>query len=258
MQVVRNFCLYRRRTDPTCFVPDSALFPLRHQSVRPYIFSEFEIAQLLGVTRSLQRTRQMPICPETFHLGIVLLYTTGLRRGELVRLTIGDYNPDERTLLIRGTKFHKSRLIPVAADVSQELGNYLQARRRYSLPTCSNAPMLWNGQRGFHGYTGPGFAHKLRDIIKASGIRKNDGRPPRVHDIRWTFAVQALLRWYRSGVNVQAKLPLLATYMGHVSIASTHYYLPLIESLSMAATDLFAKRYGKLIEPIDKRKGGQR
>lgn len=258
MRVVRNLCLYRRRTEPGCFVPDAALFPSQHQSVQPYIFTEAEIVRLIAATRGLGRTHQMPIRPETFDLAIVLLYTTGLRRRELVRLTVGDYDPQEQTLLIRQTKFHKSRYLPLSADGVQKIQDYLHTRRTHGIPTSPDMPLLWNGKAGFRCYSGGGFWNAIRRLLKIVGICKPNGRPPRVHDFRWTFAVHALLRWYRSGADVQAKLPLLATFMGHVSISSTQYYLPLVESLSMAAGSLFAKHYGKLIVPLPTQKGGER
>ena len=86
-----------------------------------------------------------------------------------------------------------------------------------------------------------------------------DSRPPRVHDFRHTFAVHALLRWYRLGEDVQAKLPALATYMGHVSVVSTEHYLQLVEELTAFASDRFERRYGALVAGTDGgRKGGGR
>ena len=93
MRDVRNLCLYRRRRELACFVPDERLFPPVHQVIRPHIFTDGQVAQLLAATRLLARTSNSPLCPETMRLAIVLLYTTGLRRGrprgvpELVGLT---------------------------------------------------------------------------------------------------------------------------------------------------------------------------
>jgi integrase len=106
MRIVRNLCLYRRRTHPHCFVPDLASFPPPHQPVRPHIFSEAEIAQLLDLCPGLPRGCYSPLRPELYRLIIVLLFTTGVRRGELLKLTIGDYDVSERTLLVRSSKFH--------------------------------------------------------------------------------------------------------------------------------------------------------
>lgn len=82
-QIIRNFCLYRRRTDPACFVPDPGLFPVRHRPVYPHIFTDAEIIRLLASAKTLERTPGSPLRPDVFRLGIVLLFTTGIRRGEL-------------------------------------------------------------------------------------------------------------------------------------------------------------------------------
>ena len=120
MRVVRNLCLYRRRNEPTCFVPDPALFPPLHQPVRPYLFTETEVARLIQATTALTATAGSPLRPAVFRLGLVLLYTTGLRRGELLHLCLGDLDLVERTLWVQASKFHKSRLLPLSADAFGE------------------------------------------------------------------------------------------------------------------------------------------
>lgn len=258
MRIVRNLALYRRRREPGCFVPDPLLFPPLHQPVQPYIFTDAEIARLLQVANGLDASRVCPLRPELFSLAIVLLYTAGLRRGELLRMTIGDFDPREGTVLVRESKFHKSRLLPLSADGIRQLERYVQARRERRLPVSPETPLVWNARRGGRAYTAVGFGYVVRRLFDAAGIRKPDGRTPRIHDFRHAFAVQALLRWYRAGADVQAKLPLLATYMGHVSIVSTQYYLQLIEPLASAASQRFANRCAGLIEPLTVTFGGDR
>jgi integrase len=90
----------------------------------------------------------------------------------------------------------------------------------------------------------------MRQLFTLANIRTPEGRLPRTHDLRHAFAVNALLRWYRAGIDVQAKLPRLATYMGHVSNASTEYYLPFIEDLAAAASERFAAHCGALVTPL--------
>ncbi len=175
------------------------------------------------------------------------MYTTGLRRGELVRLRVDDYNNGEQTLLIRGTKFHKSRLVPLSEDGSREVENYLSARRNKHVPTSADSPLLWRGGRAGNGYSGGSLGGGIRTLLTLAGVRTASGRVPRTHDFRHSFAVGALIRWYRSGVDVQAKLPFLAAYMGHVSICSTEHYLHFVEPLRSAACVRFEQRFAKLL-----------
>jgi len=247
MRHVRNLCLYRRRREPGCYVPDERLFPPLHQVIRPHIFTDDEVARLLIAARTLARTSNSPLCPENMRLAIVLFYTTGLRRGELARLMVGDYDPRERTLMIRASKFHKSRLVPVSADAAREIDHLLEIRRRRRFPTGADSPLLWHRHRG---YSGGGIGITMRMLFRLAGIRTSTGHLPRTHDFRHGFAVDALLRWYRAGIDVQTRLPSLANYMGHVSIASTAYYLQFVEPLAAAASARFAGHCGALITPM--------
>lgn len=246
LQVVRNFCLYRRRTEPGCFVPDSALFPLRHRPVYPHIFTDNEIVRLLAAAQKLEATPGSPLRPEAFRLAIVLLYTTGVRRGELLRFVVGDYDRNDATLLVRESKFHKSRYVPLSPDGAAEIEGYLR-HRASNRSLAPEAPLLWNRYGGGRAYTGTGLGAGFRTLCRAARIEKPDGTLPRVHDFRHAFAIRALLRWYEAGDDLLAKLPLLATYMGHVSIASTEYYLPFVEPLAEAASARFGQRFGQLV-----------
>jgi integrase len=250
MRIVRNFCLYHRRSEPNCFVPDRCVFPAPHQAVQPHIFSEAEIVRLLQAATHLRPVPASPLRPQVLRLAIVLLYATGLRRGELVRLTLQDYDPHQRTLLIRESKFHKSRYLPLSSDASRELEAYLDARQTQHLPMLADSALLWNRYAQGRAYSGEGLWRAIHNLLRSAGVRTIDGRVPRLHDIRHTFALTALLRWYRAEVDLQAKLPLLATYMGHVSIASTEYYLPLIPELALEASNRFCSRYGSLVQPL--------
>src|SRR5262249_20204099 len=160
------------------------------------------------------------------------------------RLTLGDYNAREHTLLIRGSKFHKSRLLPLSITGTREISRHLAARHTRGIALLPESPLLWHHTRCGTAYTGTGLSHAIRRLLRTTQIRTATGRVPRVHDFRHTLAVQALLRWYRTGADVQAKLPLLATYMGHVSIASTEYYLKFVEPLSASASERFADHCG--------------
>ena len=258
MRMVRNFCLYRRRSEPQCFVPDPALFPRRHQPVRPYIFSPAEIQRLLDQCSHLRPSLYSPLRPQLFRLVVVLLFTTGLRRGELLRLTVADYDSHEGTLMIRASKFHKSRLLPLPDDVGREIDQYLGARRCRHLPLTPDTPLVWNCFGGGRAYTAESLCGGLKQLVERTEIQTPDGRLPRTHDFRHGFAVNALIRWYQQGADVQAKLPLLAAYMGHVSPLSTYYYLQFVEPLRTLASRRFAEHYGRLVSPLPRPKGGVR
>ena len=255
MLEVRAFCLYRRRSEPQCFVPDLSFFPTYHQRLKPYIFSESEIAKLLDAASTVARNPSSPLRPEVIRLAIVLLFTTGIRRGELLKLTLGDYDRQQSTLHIRETKFYKSRLLPINSGIADELECYLRIRKQWRLPATPDTAFIWNATRGGRAYSGTSLQRCLRPLLQQCGIVTLKGKLPRIHDFRHAFAVNALLRWYRMGVDVDTKLPLLATYLGHGSAVSTHYYLHFIEPLRTAASKRFAKRYGQLVAPLPSLKG---
>lgn len=246
MRTIRNFCLYRRRADPACFIPDPTQFPQARPTIEPYIFSEDEVARILSHSKRIPVSARSPLRRATTRLAIILLYTTGLRRGELLRLTATDYDPSTRTFMIRASKFHKSRLLPVQKDVAMEIERFLKALS--SIQPSLPASALFRGPyHGGQAYSGTQLTKNVHILLTHAGIKKPDGRLPRIHDFRFSFAVNALVRWYRDGNDVQAKLPLLAAYMGHVSVLSTYYYLRFITPLATLASSSFAARYGTLI-----------
>jgi len=250
MRIVRNFCLYRRRTELNCFVPSDCLFPAPHQAVQPHIFSEVEIVRLVQASAKLSTLPRYIMRSPVLRLSVVLLYTTGLRRGELVRLTLADYDRHEHTLFVKDSKFHKSRYLPLSDDASAEIEAYLAARQKHQLPMLKDSPLLWSGRATERAFSASALGNGIRELCRSTEVRKADGRLPRVHDFRHSFAVRVLLRWYRCGVDIHAKLPMLATYMGHVSIASTEYYLPFIPELALAASNRFCSHYGALVQPF--------
>ncbi len=258
MRIIRNFCLYRRRSEPTCFVPDLLSFPANHQPLQPYIFTEAQIQRLLQAAALLEPHPLSPLRAQVFRLAIVLLYTTGLRRGELLRLRIGDYDSRQQCLFVSDSKFHKSRYLPLSVDTSHEIDTYLGVRQHHHLPLAPETPLIGNRCRDGKAYSGGGLGQGLRSLFRQAGIHTIEGRLPRTHDLRHSFAVNALLRWYQTGVDIGAKLPRLATYMGHISIVSTEHYLHFVDQLAAHASDRFDIHYGAIVVPLQKTQGGEK
>jgi integrase len=179
-------------------------------------------------------------------LALVLLYTAGLRRGELVRLKLADVDAGAGVLYIRESKFHKSRWVPLSPSAGAELQRYLLARQAAKMDERPGAPLLCTA--GARAYTGNGLGAALKRAMVALDIRDAAGRCPRVQDFRHSFAVAALLRWYDAEADVQANLPKLALYMGHVSIVSTAYYLRCMPAVVERAGERFERAWESLLE----------
>lgn len=245
---VYNFCRYRRRSEPRCFLPN----PLSFARLRPYrlptIIEPTQIVRLLTFASALPSVPQSPLQPFVMRLAIVLLYTAGLRRGELVRLRLEDVDSRSGVLRIRESKFHKSRWVPLSPSACADLRRYLIVRTQAQYRPGPTAPLLFNGQRSWPGYTGAGLAQSIRRLLVAAGIRNSQGRTPRTHDFRHSFAAGALLRWYEDGADVQSSLPRLALYMGHVSIVSTAYYLRCMPGVAEHASGRFERSCARVVE----------
>jgi integrase/recombinase XerD len=245
-RTVYRFCQYRRRTEHRCFLPDPSSFAHLGPYPIPMIIERAQITRLLEAASSLKSVMRSPIRAAVMRLAVVLLYTAGLRRGELTRLTLSDTDASAGVLRIRDSKFHKSRWVPLSRTACTELRAYLAIRRRAGLDQSPEAPLLctWHTRA----YTGSGLHQGLTRLCSQAGVHDSRGRPPRVQDFRHSFAVAALLRWYEAGADVQTNLPKLALYMGHVSIVSTAYYLRFMPAVVARAGERFARSYADLIE----------
>lgn len=245
-RTVYNFCLYRRRIDRQCYVPDPSTFARAKPLPLPRIIEREQVIRLLRHVCALMPTAREPLRPMVLRLAILLLYTSGLRRGELQRLTLGDVDARRGVLFIRQSKFHKSRWVPLSPSMCSELRSYLKARQRAGFATAASTPLLCHA-RG-QAYTGAGINRALTELFDRIGIRDQNGRRPRVQDFRHSFAVAALLRWYENGADVQVNLPKLALYMGHVSIVSTAYYLRWMPAVVARAGERFGRAFGHVVD----------
>jgi len=173
-RTVRNFCLYRRRTELNCFVPDINRFPLPAPYVTPVIFGAAEVSRMLMATAHMKTSSGSPLRPAVMRLAVVLLYTAGLRRGELLRLTLEDVDSTRGVLRISKSKFHKSRFVPLSPSAQQEVRRYLKQRSKSPFSLVADSPLLCNCTKGFHGYTGPGLSAGIHALFMAANVRSSD------------------------------------------------------------------------------------
>lgn len=230
-------CTFLRRRDPA--TPSMEGFePLRSpRSFRPHIFSRDEIVRLLAAARALPPRSSDPMRPWSAELVITLLYTAGLRIGEVVRLQVRDYDPSDATLLIRETKFAKTRLVPLSVSATRIVDDYLERRRRSDLSCAPDDPLRCCPSN--HPPCVGAVQVALVRLLRAAGLKPPRGRGPRIHDLRHTFAVERVRQWYRDGRDVQVLLPRLVTYLGHRGLESTQLYLSITPAVLQEASGRF-------------------
>lgn len=179
-------------------------------------------------------------------MALGLLYLTGLRSGEVLHLTNADVDVDAAVLRVRDTKFGKSRLVPVAGDVATRLQQCRDEIARRLGPPAPDAP-FFPAPSG-RSYSKSALREAFHDVLAAADIpRHSGGRSLRVHDTRHSFAVLRLLLWYQQGVDLGARLPALATYLGHVGLSSSQRYLQLTEEIAREVMRRHEARFGYLI-----------
>jgi len=218
--VVRQFCEYLSRTDPLGYVPDFFRTHPSQDATPRYIYSPTDIQKLLAAAGQLPPAGSLR--PQTYRTLLGLLYSTGIRIGEAFALNVEDFHRDTTSLFIVAGKFRKARWVPLSASTCGALARYLQARSRFSLHAPDSPLFLNQRSRRLH-Y--PPVHQTFQRLLCQCGLPQHAYTGPRIHDLRHTFAVHRLLAWYRDGQDVNARLPWLATYMGHVNIQSTHVYL---------------------------------
>jgi integrase/recombinase XerD len=197
------------------------------QAFVPYIYSEDEIKRLLAAAASRTHCNVSSLTCRTL---LLLLYGAGLRITEALSLDLADVDLDAGLLRIRNSKFYKTRIVPTGSDLTRVLRDYALERRKRA-PNAADAPFLLTHQGRRPSRAGAEDAFKrMREHAK---VCRGDGAryQPRLHDLRATFAVTRLVRWYREGADVQRLLPQLATYLGHVHICGTQRYLTMTPEL---------------------------
>ncbi len=204
--------------------------PKAPSSALPYIYSRDEMRRLLDSVKTF-RKRINQLEPHTLRALLLLLYGTGLRRGEALNLTLADVDLRAAVLTIRNTKFGKTRLVPLGPQLARAMQDYAAQRGASGALQAKEAPFLVN--RNGSPLAARTVSKAFHQLRQAAGVgRENEvQRQPRLHDMRHSFAVQRLIDWYRQGEDVQRMLPLLSTYLGHASVAGTQTYLRMTPEL---------------------------
>ena len=227
--IVRGFAKYLQTIDPRHHVPPLTLLPHRRTRTAPYIYEPAEITALLDATAILRHELRVA----TYRTFLGLLAVSGLRTGEAIALDDDDVDLRRGVLVIRKTKFGKTREVPLHRTTIQALIGYLGDRNHFAprrlspsffISTTTKRLIYQNVHETF-----------LR-LVYAAGLADRRPRRPRIHDLRHTYAVRTVLAWHRAGENVEAKLPMLATYLGHIGPSATYWYLTAIPELLESAT----------------------
>ena len=238
---VRGFARHLVNIEPRTEVPPVKALPALRRA-KPYLYTDDEIQRLLAAALDLQPADGLRRW--TFHCLFGLLAVTGLRVGEALRLQRDDADLQQGVLIIRGTKFGKSRLVPIHSTTKAVLLQYVARRDEH--PDRRSSPYFFVTERGrplLFQYVYPTFWKLSRKI----GLRgPTDRTGPRLHDLRHRFAVQALLGWYRAGEDVARLLPILSTYLGHSCVRDTYWYLTACPELMGHAARMLQARWESL------------
>jgi integrase len=237
LEIARGFAAWLQATDTRTQVPPHRLLPARQRRPVPHIYSDREIADLMAAADRLRSASGLR--PATFRTLLGLLAATGLRPGEAFALDNGDVDIVGGILTVRESKFDKSRFVPLDESVRAALAAYAKFRDRVR-PNHDTPAFLVAG-RGTR--LGPSAARRtFARLCQDVGLRprlhdRRIGAGPRLQDIRHTFATRRLIQWYRSGLDAGRLMPRLATYLGHVRMAETYWYIQAVPELLRLATE---------------------
>ena len=237
LKVLRPFARWLRQFEPCTEVPDDSIFGSVDQRLAPHIYTEQEIADLLTVARRLSP----PLRGATYETLFGLLATTGLRVSEAVHLLNADVDLKSGLLMVRQTKFAKSRQVPVHPSTLGALRCYAGLRNRQVSITSDTS--FFVGTRGRH----LGCPLSLRQVDRVfrhlcehlGWVNRGAHAAPRIHDLRHTFVVRRMLLWQAEGIDIDQQMLALSTYVGHAMVTNTYWYLTAVPELMALVADRF-------------------
>lgn len=221
LMVVREFAKYYRTIDARTEIPAASLLPHRHKRKRPYIFADSEIEALLEKARNLANASTFK--RQTYYCLFGLLCVSGMRISEVLNLKVDDVDLETGVLTVQRSKFGKTRLIPLHDSTLTVLASY--SRARYEVLKDRQSGYFFVSEtrdRLYHDTVRRMFYALMKEIGSPRQIKKAG---PRLHDLRHRFAIETLLHWHRDKQDIERGLPVLSTYLGHLNIAHTYWYL---------------------------------
>ena len=236
---VRVFAKYLSAIDLRTEVPSSELLPYKPKRARPYLYTQEEVQLLLTAALNLPPVNGLRGL--TYYSLFGLLAVTGMRISEALNLKVEDVDLNEGILTIRGAKFGKTRLVPLHPSTRLALCDYKVAR---DLASKDRAAVHFFVNKRCNRLNESTVEETFRFLSRQIGIRGQDSRKgPRIHDFRHRLAVETLLQWYRSGADPQRRLPVLSTYLGHVHVRDTYWYLTACPELMEEAVKRLEERW---------------
>jgi len=240
LNAVRQFAKWRSLTDPLTEIPPADLFgPLRRERRIPFLYTNDDLVALMNAAGQLRQ----PLRRATYETFIALIAVTGIRVSEAINANRSDFDPVERWLHINNTKFGKSRQVALSASTVDAIETYLAIRDRLC-PTVGTEALFVSpaGTRLLISNAQSTF----RILVRSAGLKPHSPRcRPRMHDLRHSFAVNTLIDWYRTGAEIEPKLPILSTYLGHANPAATYWYLTAAPELMAITADRLARHQNR-------------
>lgn len=238
---VRGFARFRSATDARTEIPECGLLPNRPRRATPHLYTEDEIANLLAAARTL--ASDSGLRGWTYYCLFGLLAVTGLRISEALGLQRQDADLQQSLLTIRGAKFGKSRLVPLHPSTRDVLAQYAKRRDAvFDHPVAANFLVSDQGQA----LCAATVRETFRRLCRQTGLRGAEDRTgPRLHDFRHRIATETLLRWYRSGEDIERRLPALSTFLGHSRTSDTYWYISACPELMGEAARRLEQRWGQ-------------
>jgi integrase len=247
LSMVRGFAAWLSLFDPRTEVPPRGVLEARHRRKKPHIFTDREIEQLMAAASRLHSPTGLRALTHATLIG--LLAATGLRPGEALALNVSDVDLQHGILAIRQTKFGKSRFVPIEDSTHAALVLYAQQRDALCPRRRTDAFLVCEQGTRLQGCTARRtFARLSRTIgLRKPAEGRRIGRGPRLQDFRHTFATRRLLQWYRAAPDPGREIPKLATYLGHVEVGLTYWYIEAVPELLQLASDrLGAQQRGRV------------